>query len=304
MEPRRELGAFLRTRRDRTQPRDLGLPPRPGRRVPGLRREEVAALAGVSADYLRRMEQGRVLPSVDLLDALADALRLGAADRLHLEALADQARGRRRHRPAVAAMRPSLLRTLDALSPAPAVVLGRCCEVLAWNPTGAALDQAMADRPAHERNVARRIVLEPSARELYPEWEALVQEVADVLRLNAARFPDDTALAALIDELLAGSQAFARCWERLDVFEKSFGRKLLDHPVVGRLELTYEAFEIAPGSGQALLVYTAEPESSTAKAIEELARTCVSRPPGAARAPRAGRAARRAGGRRTGRGAP
>jgi transcriptional regulator with XRE-family HTH domain len=272
MEPRRALGAFLRSRRDRTQPDDVGVAARAGRRVPGLRREEVAALAGVSADYLRRVEQGRVLPSVDLLDALADALQLGAADRLHLEALADRARGRRRHRPPITAARPSLLRTLDALAPTPAVVLGRCCEVLAWNPTGAALDQAVAHRPPQERNVARRIVLEPSARELYPEWEALVQEVADVLRLNTARFPDDAALAALVDELIAGSRTFARCWDRLDVFEKSFGRKVLDHPLVGRLELTYEAFEIAPGSGQALLVYTAEPDSPTAQAIEELAR--------------------------------
>jgi len=272
MEPRRALGAFLRSRRDRTQPDDVGVAARTGRRVPGLRREEVAALAGVSADYLRRVEQGRVLPSVDLLDALADALQLGAADRLHLEALADRARGRRRHRPPITAARPSLLRTLDALAPTPAVVLGRCCEVLAWNPTGAALDQAVAHRPPQERNVARRIVLEPSARELYPEWQALVQEVADVLRLNTARFPDDAALAALVDELIAGSRTFARCWDRLDVFEKSFGRKVLDHPLVGRLELTYEAFEIAPGSGQALLVYTAEPDSPTAQAIEELAR--------------------------------
>jgi len=121
-------------------------------------------------------------------------------------------------------------------------VLGRRCEVLAWNPTGAALDQAVAQRPPQERNVARRIVLEPSARELYPEWEALVQEVADVLRLNTARFPDDAGLAGLVDDLLAGSRTFARCWARLDVFEKSFGRKVLDHPFVGRLELTYEAF--------------------------------------------------------------
>jgi transcriptional regulator with XRE-family HTH domain len=272
MEPRRALGAFLRSRRDRAQPEDMGVAAGAGRRVPGLRREEVASLAGVSADYLRRVEQGRVLPSVELLDALADALRLGAADRLHLEALADRARGRRRHRPPIPAARPSLLRTLDALAPTPAVVLGRCCEVLAWNPTGAALDQAVAKRPPQERNVARRIVLEPSARELYPEWQALVQEVADVLRLNAARFPDDAALAALVDELLAGSRTFARCWDRLDVFEKSFGRKVLDHPLVGRLDLTYEAFEIAPGSGQALLVYTAEPDSPSAQAIEELAR--------------------------------
>lgn len=151
-------------------------------------------------------------------------------------------------------------------------MLGRRCEVLAWNPTGAALDQAVAQRPPQERNVARRIVLEPSARELYPEWEALVQEIADVLRLNTARFPDDGALAGLVDDLLAGSRTFARCWARLDVFEKSFGRKVLDHPLVGRLELTYEAFEIAAGSGQALLVYTAEPDSPTAHAIEELAR--------------------------------
>jgi transcriptional regulator with XRE-family HTH domain len=272
MEPRRALGAFLRSRRDRAQPEDVGVAAGAGRRVPGLRREEVASLAGVSADYLRRVEQARVLPSVELLDALADALRLGAADRLHLEALADRARGRRRHRPPITVARPSLLRTLDALAPTPAVVLGRCCEVLAWNRTGAALDQAVAQRPPQERNVARRIVLEPSARELYPEWQELVQEVADVLRLNAARFPDDAALTALIDELLAGSRTFARCWDRLDVFEKSFGRKLLDHPLVGRLELTYEAFEIAPGSGQALLVYTAEPDSPSAQAIEELAR--------------------------------
>jgi transcriptional regulator with XRE-family HTH domain len=284
MESRRALGEFLRSRRDRTRPEDVGVAARTGRRVPGLRREEVASLAGVSADYLRRLEQGRVLPSVDLLDALAQAMRLGAADRLHLEALADRARGRRRQGPPITAARPSLLRTLDALSPAPAVVLGRRCEVLAWNPTGAALDQAVAQRPPQERNVARRIVLEPSARELYPEWEALVQEVADVLRLNTARFPDDAGLAGLVDDLLAGSRTFARCWARLDVFEKSFGRKVLDHPLVGRLELTYEAFEIAAGSGQALLVYTAEPDSPTAHAIEELARIADG-DPGAVRAP-------------------
>jgi transcriptional regulator with XRE-family HTH domain len=272
MESRRALGEFLRSRRDRTRPEDVGVAARTARRVPGLRREEVASLAGVSADYLRRVEQGRVLPSVDLLDALAQAMRLGAADRLHLEALADRARGRRRQGPPITPARPSLLRTLDALSPAPAVVLGRRCEVLAWNPTGAALDQAVAQRPPQERNVARRIVLEPSARELYPEWEALVQEVADVLRLNTARFADDAGLAALVEELLAGSRTFVRCWARLDVFEKSFGRKVLDHPLVGRLELTYEAFEIAAGSGEALLVYTAEPDSPTAHAIQELAR--------------------------------
>ena len=284
MESRRALGEFLRSRRDRTQPEDVGVAARTGRRVPGLRREEVASLAGVSADYLRRLEQGRVLPSVDLLDALAQAMRLGAADRLHLEALADRARGRRRQGPPITAARPSLLRTLDALSPAPAVVLGRRCEVLAWNPTGAALDQAVAQRPPQERNVARRIVLEPSARELYPEWEALVQEVADVLRLNTARFPDDAGLAGLVDDLLAGSRTFARCWARLDVFEKSFGARCSITRSSVASSLPTRRSEMAAGSGQALLVYTAEPDSPTAHAIEELARIADG-DPGAVRAP-------------------
>ena len=284
MESRRALGEFLRSRRDRTQPEDVGVAARTGRRVPGLRREEVASLAGVSADYLRRLEQGRVLPSVDLLDALAQAMRLGAADRLHLEALADRARGRRRQGPPITAARPSLLRTLDALSPAPAVVLGRRCEVLAWNPTGAALDQAVAQRPPQERNVARRIVLEPSARELYPEWEALVQEVADVLRLDTARFPDDAGLAGLVDDLLAGSRTFARCWRASTSSRSPSGARCSITRSSVASSLPTRRSEMAAGSGQALLVYTAEPDSPTAHAIEELARIADG-DPGAVRAP-------------------
>jgi transcriptional regulator with XRE-family HTH domain len=268
--PRRELGAFLRARRDRTQPAEVGLPVRAGRRVPGLRREEVAGFAGVSADYLRRLEQGRVLPSDSVLDALADGLRLGPAERTHIQALADVARGRQPHTPPDAGMRPSLARMLDALTPLPAVVLGRCCEVLAWNPSGAALDPVVARQPPERRNVARRIVLDPSSSELYPEWEALVQEVADTLRLNASRFSEDRALGDLIEELRRESSTFRRCWERREVFEKTSGRKLLDHPEVGRLELDYESFEIAPLTGRVLIVYTAPPGSPTAEALPRL----------------------------------
>jgi transcriptional regulator with XRE-family HTH domain len=270
-----QLGAFLRARRDGIRPGQIGLVEEAGRRVPGLRREEVAQLAGTSPDYLRRLEQGRVVPSDTLLDALAAALKLGPAERAHVQALADRARGRQPHMPADDGIRPTLLRLLEALSPTPAVVLGRCCEVLAWNPTGAALDMVVAAQPPEQRSVARRVLLDPSSRELYPEWEALAQEVADVLRLNAARFSDDAELQSLIEELLRESPEFRRYWNRHGVFEKTAGRKLLDHPDVGRLELEYESFEIAPLTGRTLIVYTAPPGSPTADALRQLERVAA-----------------------------
>jgi transcriptional regulator with XRE-family HTH domain len=270
MNPRSELGAFVRARRDGISPSEVGLRDSGQRRVPGLRREEVAALADVSPDYLRRMEQGRVLPSNAVLERVADALGFGPSERTHLQNLADRARGRPAVVPADDGLRPTLLRLLDALEPSPAVVLGRCCEVLAWNRSGAALDEVVAEQPARERNVARRIILDPTARELYPDWEALAQEVADVLRLNTVRFSDDLQLAELVDELRRESSDFRRCWDRQGVFEKSSGVKLLDHPRVGPLELDYESFEITPLTGQILIVYTAPAGSPTADALEGL----------------------------------
>jgi transcriptional regulator with XRE-family HTH domain len=270
MNPRAELGSFVRARRDAISPAEAGLADSGPRRVPGLRREEVATLADTSPDYLRRVEQGRVLPSNAILDRLADALRLSPSERTHLQNLADRARGRQAPVPAEDGVRPTLRRLLDALEPTPAVVLGRRCEVLAWNRTGAALDEAVARRPPEERNVARRIILDPTARDLYPEWEALAQEVASVLRLNAARFSDDRQLLELVEELRRESPEFRRYWEQRGVFEKSSGVKVLDHPRVGRLELEYESFEITPLSGQVLIVYTAPAGSATANAIEQL----------------------------------
>lgn len=271
MQPQRELGAFLRARRDGVSAAALGLPADGSRRVPGLRREEVAALAGVTADYLRRVEQGSVIPSDPTLDALADGLRLKRVEREHLQALADQARGRQPLPRGDHAVRAGLLRTLHALAPTPAVVLGRLCEVVAWNPTGAALDPVLAALPAPQRNVARRVALDPSARSLYPEWDALAEEVADVLRFNAARFPDDAELEALIEELLRGSPEFGRLWGRRDVFAKTSGRKVIDHPEVGRLDLAYESFDVTAAPGQVLIVYTADPGSQTAQRLDRLA---------------------------------
>ncbi|HEX2286040.1 MAG TPA: transcriptional regulator, partial [Mycobacterium sp.] len=166
----------------------------------------------------------------------------------------------------------TLLRILETLAPTPAVVLGRCCEVLAWNRAGAALDQVVAAQDPAERNVARRILLDPSARDLYPEWDSLAQEVTDVLKLNSTRFSEDRALHDLIDELSRGSADFRHYWGRQEVFEKTFGRKVLEHPTVGRLELEYESFEIAPLTGQQLIVYTAAPGSPTAERIAKLDR--------------------------------
>jgi transcriptional regulator with XRE-family HTH domain len=276
MNARAELGAFLRARRDATQPGEVGISPREGRRVPGLRREEVALAAGLSVDYLRRLEQGRVLPSNAVLDSLADVFRLGPAARAHLEMLADRARGRRPSLPVETIERSSLLRILDAVSPSPATILGRCCDVLAWNPTGAALDQVVAAQPPHQRNVARRVLLDPSSRELYPEWESLAEEVADVLRLNVARFAEDSRLIGLVRELQAGSPVFRRLWERNEVREKTFGRKVLDHPDVGRLELDYEAFTLPETTGQMLIVYTADADSPTSPRLRQLASIAAS----------------------------
>jgi transcriptional regulator with XRE-family HTH domain len=271
MEAQAELGAFLRARRDGTRPEDVELRADQDRRVPGLRREELARLAGVSADYLRRLEQGRVVPSGGVLDSLADALGLEATERAHLDSLSDRARGREVSLPVEGVERPSLLRILDAVAPAPAVILGRCCDVLAWNPAGAALDQVVAAKPPHERNVARRVLLDPTARQLYPEWQSLAEEIADVLRLNAARFAEDARLASLVEELRARSDTFRARWEQNEVQEKTFGRKVLDHPDVGRLEFDYEAFVLPGTTGQQLIVYTAEPGSPTAARVPRLA---------------------------------
>jgi transcriptional regulator with XRE-family HTH domain len=235
-----------------------------------LRREELGLLAGVSPDYVRRVEQGRVLPSDVVLDALADALRLRSAERNHLQALADLARGRQGSAPPDGEIRPTLLHILEALAPTPAVVLGRCCEVLAWNRAGAALDQVVAAREPADRNVARRILLEPSSRELYPEWDSLAQEVTDVLKLHSARFSEDRVLHDLIEELTRESADFRHYWNRQEVFEKTSGHKLLEHPIVGRLELEYESFEIAPRTGQQLIIYTAPPGSPSWARLVEL----------------------------------
>ncbi|RKE20015.1 helix-turn-helix transcriptional regulator [Streptomyces sp. TLI_171] len=264
-----ELGEFLRLRRGRVQPSDVGLPEHGRRRrVPGLRREEVAQLAGVSVDYYVRLEQGRGDGvSAEVLDAVARVLRLDATERRHLHDLARPPRGAPRRTPTQ--VRPGLRLVLDALD-SPAFVLGRCMDVLAWNALGDAVVGFSALPPAG-RNTARHAFLTEAGRSLYPEYERVAAETAAFLRLDAARHPDDPELAALVAELTAGSPLFAELWARHGVQEKSHGRKLLRHPLVGDLDLGYETLAPPGEPGLHLVVYTAEPGSATAERLARLA---------------------------------
>jgi len=264
-----QLGEFLRSRRARVQPEDLGLPVfGRRRRVPGLRREEVAQLAGVSVDYYVRLEQGRGQGASDaVLDAVARVLRLDATERSHLHDLARPPREPRP--PAPTAVRPAVQLLLDTVA-GPAFVLGRCMDVLAWNALADAVI-GLSALPPGRRNMARQAFLDPAARAFYPQWRTVAAETVAHLRLDAARRPGDAAMAALVADLSAGSELFRELWQEHGVQEKSHGRKLLDHPLVGRLDVGYEALALPGDPDQLLVVYTAEPGSPTADRLATLA---------------------------------
>jgi transcriptional regulator with XRE-family HTH domain len=270
MAPVADLGAFLRARRAALTPAAAGLPDTERRRVPGLRREELAQLAGVSVDYYVRLEQGRGShPSAGVLDALARALGLDETETAYLHTLAAAPTVRRRARPE--RVRPQLQRILDALLPAPAFVLGRRMDVLAWNAMAAKLIGDFSAMPPEARNMVRHVVLDPAAPALYVEWERVAQDAVAHLRLAAARHPDDQALAALVGELSVRSERFRRWWADHRVREKGHGTKLLAHPIVGPLELTYETLVLGDDPDLRLVVYTAAPGSPSDTALEVLA---------------------------------
>lgn len=257
------LGEFLRARRARVTPSDVGLPTGAGlRRTPGLRREELAAVAGVSVDYYIRLEQGKeTRPSSTVVDALARALRLDADEHGHLRALAERAaRGARSGRPAPArTVRPGLRRMLDTVLPSPAYVLSRTNDVLAANEPGLRLLAGIDDWPAAQRNTVRFIFLHPNARTLFPYWERIAAETVAHLRTVAGTDPDAPDLAALVGELVVKSDEFATMWRRYDVKVKGGGRKDFEHPVVGRFGLDYEVLSAAGSDGQRIVVYQADP---------------------------------------------
>ncbi|HWD80775.1 MAG TPA: helix-turn-helix transcriptional regulator [Kribbella sp.] len=267
MDRRAELSEFLKSRRARVQPEELGIKVYGGRRrVPGLRREELAQAAGVSADYYVRLEQGRTdNVSQEILDAVADVLKLTGDERKHLAVLAKPVRRKRRR--TTQRVRPGVQRLLDSMTDVPAFVLGYRMDVLAWNDLAAALNGF----GQQQRNVPRMVFLDPAMRDFYPDWEAVAAESVDYLRLYAGRYPDDPELAELVGELSIHSPEFREYWARHDVKDKTFGAKVLQHPVVGEIAVDYETLQLPGDPDQLLVTYTVEPGSASEQNLRLLA---------------------------------
>ncbi|MCX5095890.1 helix-turn-helix transcriptional regulator [Streptomyces sp. NBC_00365] len=260
-----ELGRFLHARRTQTSPDQVGLTVGAGlRRTPGLRREELATLAGISIDYYVRLERGReTRPSPSVLDALARALQLDEAEHQHMRDLAAQAaRYAPEPSPPSRTMPPHLKLILEALRPNPAYAISRSMDLLAWNPGGLALYAGLADWPATQRNLARYVFLHPTARTLFhDDWDNQVRGCVARLRAVAGTDPDAPDLTDLVGELLLKSPDFAKLWERYEVVGRKNVQKTFHHPQVGTLTLSGQSLHIEGTPGQRLGVYTAEPGS-------------------------------------------
>ncbi|GAA3031588.1 helix-turn-helix domain-containing protein [Streptomyces glomeratus] len=273
LDRRAELSEFLRTRRARLKPEDVGLPDfGRHRRVPGLRREELAQLAGVSVAYYTRLEQGNGRNvSAEVLDAIARALRLTDAEHAHLTHLAKPKAHKKKPSARSQHVRASLRRLLDSFDGVPAYLVGRRAEILAWNRMAAAVFGDWGEMPQQERNWARMVFLRPEYHDLFVDWEQKAIDIVCLLRYEAGCHPDDPRLSALVGELSVKSEEFRRLWATHDVKEKSHGLKLLRHPLVGELALEYESFRVPDDSELALVTYHAEPGSVSAEALRLLA---------------------------------
>ena len=260
-----ELGEFLRSRRAQIQPEDVGFRAGRGRRVEGLRREEVAALASVSVDYVKRLEAGRITPSEPVLDSLARALRLDAVERKHLYALAGRASAY--DVDPFEDVRPGLLRLLTAVEPLPAFIVGPWLDLLAWNPTASALFCGFERRPPEERNMARLIFLDPEIRDLFfaGGWDG--SGLVASLRVRYTQGEPDKRVRTLISELIERSPVFRRLWEEHGVVKRMKGRKTFNHPEVGEIELDWDRLTVPGASGQVLMVYSAAPGTPGATAL-------------------------------------
>jgi transcriptional regulator with XRE-family HTH domain len=272
---RNEIRQFLTSRRARITPEQAGLPAYGGnRRVAGLRREEVALLAGVSVDYYTRLERGNLGGvSEAVLDALAHALQLDEAERGHLFDLARAANttARPRRRPAQQRVRPSVQRVLDAMSGAPAYVSNGCADILGANRLGYALFSEMFAGPTRPANTARFVFLDPRATSFFADWDRVASDVVATLRSEAGRDQYDPGLSNLVGGLSMRSEEFRARWAAHDVRHHRTGRKHLRHPVVGDLELTYEVLTLPADPSLTMAVYTAEPGSASQDGLKLLA---------------------------------
>jgi transcriptional regulator with XRE-family HTH domain len=280
------MGDFLRKRRAALSPGDVGLMDYGTRRVPGLRREEVAMLAGMSVTYYARLEQGQHLNASDaVIDSLSRALALTEVERKHLWDLSGiRRRNKKSSRSRPDQVRPGTKRLIDAMGTVPAVMLGKRTEVLAWNKAGhrlvaSHLDHDAPDMPSERPNMTRMLFLDDATRSLYPYWRSEAGRAVASLRLLSGRFADDTELAALVGELTLKSPEFATMWAEHPVENCMSGHKTLNHPQLGSLELDFEVLTMPDDSGHRILTYTAETGSEAATAFTRLQRPPIALAP-------------------------
>jgi transcriptional regulator with XRE-family HTH domain len=274
---RHEVREFLMSRRAKVTPAQAGLPAGRGRRVPGLRRSEVAMLADVSVEYYSRLERGAIRgASAAVLNAIADTLQLDDAERAHLFDLARAADGisaserRRRRATKPATVRPGLAWALEAIIDAVAFVHNPRLDVLAANTLARAFYSPLIGGAGRVPNLARFLFLDPASRDFYPDWDVFAQMAVAIIRAEAGRDPHDRGLQDLVGELSTQSEAFRRLWGTHDVRILGAGNKRFHHPEVGELVLAYEELAITAEPGLMLVIYTAEPGSASAERLRLL----------------------------------
>jgi transcriptional regulator with XRE-family HTH domain len=272
------LAEFLRARRGQLQPGDVGLPDSGRRRTPGLRREEVATLAGVSIDYLVRLEQGRdTRPSLSVIAALADGLRLDDEQRRQFALLAMASQGAGlcpAARPLARAVAPTVTALLERLGPTPAFVAGPTNDVLAWNRSWEQLVRPLGMLDTAVPNLARHVFLHPSARSVYSDWIVAADEQVSRLQAATDRWGDDESFAALMDELRA-APAFVERWSTVPTTEKRRGTKRIRHPDIGALRLNYEVLLLPDDVEGQRLVTWLPADVATANALARIGETTV-----------------------------
>ncbi|GLW93272.1 helix-turn-helix transcriptional regulator [Actinokineospora globicatena] len=271
MDDRNELGRFLKSRRARVDPADVGIAVHARRRVAGLRREEVASLAGISVEYYVRLEQGRASrPSESVLEALARALTLDDVERRYLDELV-RPRPAATRGPRTERARPELAQLLSFLDRVPALVINHRLDVLAWNHLAGQLFFDFAAASPRQRNLARFGFLDPHSQERFVDWQDVCRATAGTLRLAAGRHTHDEALATLLGELTMKSDLFRTLWAGRDVKQRTHGTKRFRHPVVGELTLRFENFDLPGESDQRLVTFSPEPASPAEQALSLLA---------------------------------
>jgi transcriptional regulator with XRE-family HTH domain len=277
MDGRDNIGEYLTTRRARLTPQQAGLPDFGGRRrVPGLRREEVALLAGMSAEYYKRLERGNAGGvSESVIDGISRALQLDDAEHAHLHDLVRGANADshpQRRRPARKLdLSASLRQTIDAMSTVPVFVQQGRLDAVATNRLGHALFSVMLDDGRPPVNAARFVFLDPRSQTFYRDWEATTRQIVAILRAEAGRSPYDRQLSDLVGELSTRSDLFRRLWGAHDVREHRTGVKRIHHPIVGDLDLTYQAMDLSSDRGLQMLVFSAEPGSPSHDGLQLLA---------------------------------